>query len=92
MLGRQKITVEDNTVNNWFKNGCKLIVLLFEAYERQVLQTNYLAVDETPLKVLDKTKKGTTHQGYYWVYYNTHSSQVLFKYQTGRGQRGQKKH
>ncbi len=49
-----------------------------------MLQTHYLAVDETPLKVLDKTKKGATHQGYYWVYYNTQSRQVLFKYQTGR--------
>ena len=84
MLSRQKITIEDNTVNNWFKQGCKLIAPLFEAHERQVLQTQYLSVDETPLKVLDKTKKGTTHQGYYWVYYNTQSRQVLFKYQKGR--------
>ncbi|CAN5801778.1 IS66-like element ISBf10 family transposase [soil metagenome] len=84
MLGRQQITIEDNTVNNWFKNGINLIVPVFKAHERQVLQTHYLAVDETPLKVLDKTKKGTTHQGYYWVYYNTVSRQVLFKYQTGR--------
>lgn len=84
MLSRQKIIIEDNTVNNWFKQGCNLIVPLFEAHERQVLQTKYLGVDETPLKVLDKTKKGTTHQGYYWVYYNTQTRQVLFKYQTGR--------
>ncbi len=84
MFTRQKITIEDNTVNNWFKQGCKLIEPLFEAHERQVLSTKYLGVDETPIKVLDKTKKGTTHQGYYWVYYNTQSRQVLFKYQTGR--------
>ena len=84
MLNRQKITIEANTVNNWFKQGCNLIVPLFEAHERQVLSTKYLGVDETPIKVLDKTKKGTTHQGYYWVYYNTRSRQVLFKYQTGR--------
>lgn len=84
MLSRQKIIIEGSTVNNWFKQGCNLIVPLFEAHERQVLQTNYLGVDERPLKVLDKTKKGTTHQGYYWVYYNTQSRQVLFKYQTGR--------
>ena len=84
MFGRQKITIEDNTVNNWFKQGCNLIVPLFEAHERQVLCTKYLGVDETPIKVLDKSKKGTTHQGYYWVYYNTQSRQVLFKYQTGR--------
>ena len=84
MFTRQKITIEDNTVNNWFKQGCNLILPLFEAHERQVLCTKYLGVDETPVKVLDKTKKGTTHQGYYWVYYNTYSRQVLFKYQTGR--------
>ncbi len=84
MFTRQKITIEDNTVNNWFKQGCNLIEPLFEAHEQQVLSTKYLGVDETPIKVLDKTKKGTTHQGYYWVYYNTESRQVLFKYQTGR--------
>jgi transposase len=84
MFSRQKIILEDNTVNNWFKQGCHLIAPLFEAHQRQVLQTIYLCVDETPVKVLDKTKKGTTHQGYYWVYYNTQSRQVLFKYQTGR--------
>jgi transposase len=85
MLSRQNVTIEDNTVNNWFRQGCHLIVPLFEAHERQVLSTKYLGLDETPIRVLDKTKKGTTHQGYYWVYYNTHSRQVLFKYQTGRG-------
>jgi transposase len=85
MLSRQKIKLEDSTISNWFKQGCHLLVPLFAAHERQVLQTNYLGVDETPVKVLDKTKKGTTHQGYYWVYYNTQSRQVLFKYQTGRG-------
>jgi transposase len=84
MFARQKVTIEDNTVSNWFRQGCHLLISLFEAHERQVLQTNYLGVDETPIKVLDKTKKGTTHQGYYWVYYNTMSRQVLFKYQTGR--------
>lgn len=84
MFARQKIVIEDNTVNNWFRQGCNLIVPIFEAHENLVLQTNYLSVDETPLKVLDKTKKGTTHQGYFWVYYNTQNRQVLFKYHTGR--------
>jgi transposase len=84
IFSRQKVVIEDNTVNNWFKQGCNLIVPLYEAHERQVLSTKYLGADETPIKVLDKAKKGTTHQGYYWVYYNIHSRQVLFKYQTGR--------
>ena len=76
MFTRQKITLEDNTVNNWFKQGCNLIEPLYHALEKQVLSTKYLSVDETPLKVLDKTKKGTTHQGYYWVYYKDRKSVV----------------
>ena len=81
---RQKIILEDSTVSNWIKQGCTLIAPLFEAHQLQVLQTKYLSADETPIKVLDKTKKGTPHQGYYWVYYNTHSRQVLFKYHSSR--------
>jgi transposase len=84
IFSRQKIILEDNTVSNWLKQGCTLIAPLFEAHQRQVLQTKYVSADETPIKVLDKTKKGTTHQGYYWVYYNTHSRQVLFKYHSSR--------
>ena len=61
MFTRQKIVIEDNTVNSWFRQGCTLLQSLYEAHENLVLQSNYLSVDETPLKVLDKTKKGTTH-------------------------------
>jgi transposase len=85
IFSRQKVLLEDNTVSNWLKQGGQLLEPLYEAHHRQVLQASYLSVDETPIKVLDKTKKGTTHQGYYWVYYNTQNRQVLFKYHTGRG-------
>ena len=84
MFIRQKIVIEHNTVNNWFRQGFALLDLLYQAHQRQVLQTKYLCVDEMPVKVWIKLKKGTTHQGYYRVYYNTQSRQVLFKYQTGR--------
>ena len=84
MFSRQKIKLEDSTISNWFRQGCNLLEPLYLSHERQVLGAKYLGADETPIKVLDKTKKGTTHQGYYWVYYNTDSRQVLFKYQTGR--------
>ena len=84
MFSRQKIKLEDSTISNWFRQGCNLLEPLDQAHEGQVLCAKYLGADETPIKVLDKTKKGTTLQGYYWVYYNTQSRQVLFKYQTGR--------
>ena len=45
-------------------------------------------MDETPIKVLDKDKKGQTHRGYYWVYHNSIDKIVFFDYQQGRGREG----
>ncbi len=53
-----------------------------------MLQTTYLQVDETPIKVLDKDKKGASHRGYYWVYCSSTEKIVFFDYQTRRGQEG----
>jgi transposase len=36
------------------------------------------------IKVLDSDKKGSCHQGYYWVYYNNPSKTVLFDYDPSR--------
>lgn len=82
---RSKVTLPSNTVSNWITGGVNLIEPLYNAFEQLVLQTKYLAVDETTIQVLDKTKKGKTHTGYYWVYYDTVNRMALFKYHPGRG-------
>src|SRR5690606_23356265 len=51
-------------------------------------QCAYLHADETPVKVIDKGKKGETHKGYYWVYQNSIDKLVLFDYQESRGREG----
>lgn len=61
---------------------------LYELHKKQVLDTHYLHVDETTIKVQDENKKGKTHLGYYWVYYNSENKLVLFDYRTGRGREG----
>jgi len=38
--------------------------------------------------VLDESKKGTTHQGYYWVYHDSKNKLVLLDYRKGRGREG----
>jgi hypothetical protein len=62
----------------------RLIELLYDALRQEVFDTHSLGIDETPLKVMDRDKKGTTHKGYYWVYYNTLNKLVMFKYEPGR--------
>lgn len=82
---RYNITFAKSTVSNWFKEIGHLLEPLYDAFKKEVLNTNYLNVDETTLKVLDKNKKGKTHAGFYWVYYNTITNMVLFSYAQGRG-------
>ncbi|MBE9202145.1 IS66 family transposase [Nodularia sp. LEGE 06071] len=81
---RQKVILDATTVSGWLRAAGQLIEPLYDALRQEVLSTPSLGIDETPLKVIDRNKKGTTHQGYYWVYYNTLNKLVIFKYEPGR--------
>ena len=61
---------------------------MYESLKKLIVQSNYLHADESPIKVLDKDKKGTTHCGYFWVYHNSIDGLVWFDYQEGRGREG----
>jgi transposase len=77
-----------STLDGWFEASCALLEPLYETLRQQVLSSTYLQVDETPIAVLDKQKKGQTHQGYHWVYYSPEKRLVLFDYRPGRGREG----
>ncbi len=79
-----------STLTEWVSATCTLIAPLFDALKSEVLQSGYLHADETPIRVLDKDKKGETHKGYYWVYKDSLNKIVFFDYQEGRGREGPK--
>jgi len=85
---RSGVKLAYSTLTDWVGNTCKLITPLYEALKTEVLQSGYLHVDETPIKVMSKEKQGGTHQGYYWVYQNSLDRSVFFDYQEGRGREG----
>jgi transposase len=85
---RSGVKLAYSTLTDWVSGTCELIAPLFEALKVEVLQSHYLHVDETPIKVLDKDKKGQTHRGYYWVYQDSLNKTVFFDYQEGRGREG----
>lgn len=85
---RGGVKLSYSTLTDWISSTCKLIAPLYEALKAEVLQSTYLHVDETPIKVLDKDKKGASHRGYYWVYHNSTEKIVFFDYQPGRGREG----
>lgn len=82
---RQQVSMHYSTVSGWIKEAVALVEPVYNLHCKEVLESHYLNVDETTIKVLDKDKKGSTHQGYYWVYYDTKRKLVLFDYQPGRG-------
>jgi len=85
---REGINLPYSTITDWVSGTCKLILPLYDALKLLIVQSDYLHVDESPVKVLDKDKKGETHRGYFWVYHNSIEGLVLFDYQAGRGREG----
>jgi len=85
---RESVNIAYSTIADWVSAGCVWLTPLYEALKKVILECRYLHADETPTKVLDKDKKGTTFRGYYWVYHNSIERLVLFDYRPGRGQEG----
>ena len=85
---RDGVNIAYSTLTDMVSGTCTLITPLYEALKKMLLRLDYLHADETPLKVLDKDKKGQTHRGYYWVYHSSIEKLVLFDYQAGRGREG----
>lgn len=85
---REGIKLSSSTLTDWIGGTCALLEPLYEVLKAKVLSSHYLQADETPIKVLDKDKKGTTHRGYHWVYHAPVERLVLFDYREGRGREG----
>ena len=85
---RDGVNIAYSTLTDWVSGTVSLLAPLYEALKNKVLYCDYLHADETPIKVLDKDKKGQTHRGYFWVYHSSIEKVVLFDYQPGRGREG----
>lgn len=83
---RAGIKLAHSTLLDWIAKTCKLLQPLYDALKQEVLKSNYLMMDETTMKVMDKTKKGTTHRGYFWAAQAPPTNLVFFEYQPGRNQ------
>lgn len=87
-FNRAGLKIPYSTLVDATHEGIKWMEVLYESLRQKIFATSYIHADETPNKVLDKNKKGTTHKGYYWVYYSPIERLVLFDYREGRGEEG----
>lgn len=79
-----------STFCDWVNACCKLLEPLYNTLKQKIISSDYIQADESPIKVLDKDKPRSTHQGYQWVYHSPLHKLVLFNYRKGRGQAGPK--
>ena len=85
---RQDVDLPASTIDSWQRQTALLLEPLYACQKDRVLQQGYLQVDETPIRVLDRKKKGKSHRGYHWVYHSPLEKTVLFDYRPGRGRDG----
>lgn len=88
MLKAQGFEIAESTLGGWFSAICRLIEPLYQELMKQVLTTDYLQADESPIPVLTKDKPGATHKGYEWVYHDPVQRLVLFDYRKTRSREG----
>jgi len=62
----------------------RLIEPVCDAYVNVLLAAGYICADETPIPVLIKEKRGKTHRGYFWVFYDPLGKTTVFVYDDSR--------
>ena len=89
-FSREGVDIAPSTVDSWVKLTSQILRPLYECHYQHTILNGYLQVDESPIKVQDKDKKGATHTGYMWVYHAPILKSVYFDYRKGRTQEGPK--
>lgn len=82
------VPLPSSTLESWVKLGAQLLQPLYAVHRLHVFREIYQMVDESPIKVQDKDKKGACHQGYMWVRYAPLSKSVFFEYYKSRSTKG----
>lgn len=82
---RENIPIAGSTLDGWAARAMERLEILYNRLADQTRARGYLQADESPIKVLESPKKGSCHQGWYWVYHSPIEKTVLFDYQPTRG-------
>lgn len=76
------IHISESTLSGWFKPVCGLLRPLYDELKRQVLQSDYIQVDETTVDVINKEKRQTDKE-YLWMARSVMEKLVFFHYDNG---------
>jgi transposase len=91
MLERETgITISRATMDGWVMRTGDLLTPVVEVMKRELVASNYVQADETPVPVQMHDGRGKNHQAYLWQYSQPRGV-VIFDFQLGRGREGPRK-
>lgn len=76
------ITISDSTMGDWYEAAVERLKRLYDLLRKQILQSQYIHVDESVVPVIDD-EKHKTRKGYEWCVLDGLSGDVMFYYDRG---------
>lgn len=83
-FARLGVNFPKSTLNDWVEQGAIWLQPIVREMKRQLLQGDYVQVDETPVRVQDPDVIGKCATGWLWVL-GAPQSDVIFEFHPGRG-------
>lgn len=88
---RLGIPISRSTMCGWMAALAKTYHRVYEALKAELLQSEIIETDDTPVKVQDRTKKSNIRRGHEWIFRGDGKHPVnVFHYTRGRGRDGPK--
>lgn len=70
------ITISDSTMGDWYEAAVERLKLLYDILRKQILQSEYIHVDESTVPVIDN-EKHNIRKGYEWCVLDGLSGDVM---------------
>jgi transposase len=82
-LERYGVPISRQTMVDWIEQLSFWFAPIYEEMKRGLVAGNYLQIDETVIRYLDREEPGRSCQGYFWVY-SRPGGDVIFDWKTTR--------
>ncbi len=83
LMRRYGIDISRKTMGHWMYLMANWLTIIYEAIRAEVRLTDYMQIDETPIKYI-KPGNGSCLKGYLWVYYAPTVDAVFFEWFASR--------
>lgn len=64
---RHGVKIDRTLMGHWMKQLGSSLMILYEALRQELIDSGYLQIDETFIKLIDPERKGKAQQAYFWV-------------------------